>query len=283
MLPPDQVKQDSLHSSIVVDVPNGKCDEAFAYVTDVWRFGVVVFSFNEGRSWRTTSHLHLPNPLASDFNFQGINFQCKINLLIISSLFKIIESLGTDGTFGISLAPISDQLTGDRALFFHPMSSFMEFMVNTGVLKNETNWINGPFIGPVSNPASFQPVGNRGLKGQSSTSGIARNGVQFYNLVQRSAVGCWDIRKPYTINNLALVESDAVKLNFPNDLKVDYEVKQNIWVLTNYLPQFLYSDLDYSQINFRVLAAPVARAVEGTVCDPNVSPSVLQDPLDNCV
>lgn len=183
----------------------------------------------------------------------------------------------------MSLPPIADPLTGDRALFFHPMSSFMEFMVNTGVLKNETNWINGPFIGPVSNPASFQPVGNRGLKGQSSTSAIARNGVQFFNLVQRSAVGCWDIRKPYTINNLALVESDAIKLNFPNDIKADHEIKQNLWVISNYLPQFLYSELDYSQINFRILAAPVARAIEGTVCDPNVSPSIIHDVLDNCV
>uniref|UniRef100_A0A336LVD6 CSON005350 protein n=1 Tax=Culicoides sonorensis TaxID=179676 RepID=A0A336LVD6_CULSO len=265
MLPADQVKQDSLHSSIVVDVPNGKCEEAFAYVTDVWRFGVVVFSFNEGRSWRTTSHLHLPNPLASDFNFQGINFQW------------------TDGTFGISLSPVADQFTGDRALFFHPMSSFMEFMVNTGVLKNETNWINGPFIGPVSNPQSFQPVGNRGLKGQSSTSAISRNGVQFFNLVQRSAVGCWDIRKPYTLNNVALVESDAIKINFPNDIKADYEPKQNLWVLSNYLPTFLYSQLDFNQVNFRVLASPVERAFAGTVCDPKASPSVIPDPLDNCV
>lgn len=190
---------------------------------------------------------------------------------------------GTDGTFGLSLAPVADPVTGDRALFFHPMSSFMEFMVNTGVLKNETNWINGPFIGPVSNPQAFQPVGNRGLKGQSSTSAVARNGVQFYNLVQRSGVGCWDIRKPYTMNNIALVESDAIKLNFPNDIKADLEVKQNLWVLSNYLPQFLYSELDFNQINFRVLAAPVERAVAGTVCDPAASASVIADPLDSCI
>lgn len=159
----------------------------------------------------------------------------------------------------------------------------MEFMVDSGVLKNESNWINGPPIGPVTNPQSFQPVGNRGLKGQSSTSTITRNGVQFYNLVQRSAVGCWDIRKPYTMNNLALVESDAIKFNFPNDIKADYEAKQNLWVLSNYLPQFLYSELDFNQINFRVLAAPVERAFAGTVCDPAASASVIPDPLDGCI
>lgn len=260
-LPPEQVKQDSLHSNIIVDVPNGKCEEAFAYVTDVWRYGVVVFSFNEGRSWRTTSHLHFPNPLASDYNFQGLNFQWN------------------DGTFGLSLAPVVDAATGDRVMFFHPMSSYMEFTVNTRVLKNETNWLN-PFNGP---PASeFQPIGSRGRRGQSSTSGVSRNGVMFFNLVQRSAVGCWDLRKPYTINNLAIVESDSVKLNFPNDMKVDHEPKQNVWVMTNYLPQFLYSNLDFDQVNFRILAAPVEKAVAGTVCDPSSIPSVILDPIDVC-
>ena len=103
-LPVDQVKEDSLHSNLIVDIRNGKCSDAHAYITDVWRFGLVVFSLAKGRSWRTTNHLYMPNPLACDYSLNGLNFQW------------------TDGIFGISLSPINE--LQDRLLFFHPMSSY---------------------------------------------------------------------------------------------------------------------------------------------------------------
>lgn len=103
-LPPDQVKQDSLHSNIIVDIRNGRCEDAHAYITDVWRFGLVVFSLAKGRSWRTTHQYYMPNPDACDYTLNGINFQW------------------FDGVFGLSLSPLSH--LNDRLLFFHPMSSF---------------------------------------------------------------------------------------------------------------------------------------------------------------
>lgn len=103
-LPPDQVKQDSLHSNLIVDIRNGRCQDAYAYLTDVWRFGITVFSLAKGRSWRTTHHFYFPNPEASDYTLNGVNFQW------------------TDGVFGISISPPT--AIQDRTLFFHPMSSF---------------------------------------------------------------------------------------------------------------------------------------------------------------
>lgn len=103
-LPPDQIKEDSLHSNLVVDIRNGRCNDAHAYITDVWRFGVVVFSLAKGRSWRTTNHFYFPNPEASDFTLNRLNFQW------------------TDGVFGMSLSPVNEP--PDRLLFFHPMSSY---------------------------------------------------------------------------------------------------------------------------------------------------------------
>lgn len=256
-LPPEQVKQDSLHSNIIVDVPKGKCENAYAYVTDVWRYGLVVFSFAQGRSWRTTSNLHYPNPFATDFNFNGINFQW------------------TDGTFGLTLPP--QDTNGDRVLFFHPMASYTEFMVNTAVLKNESIWANGG-----TSAKSFIPIGTRGKQGQSATVGTSKSGVQLYTLVQRAGVGCWDINKPYTTTNLGLVEQDSEKLNFPNDLKVDRASPQHVWVMSNNLPTFLYSTLSPNQINFRILAANIEKAVAGTICDPNVPASNQIDMADEC-
>ncbi|KAJ6634249.1 Protein yellow, partial [Pseudolycoriella hygida] len=235
-LPQDQIKEDSLHSNLIVDVRNGKCDDAYAYVTDVWRFGVVVFSLAKGRSWRTTNHLYYPNPLASDFTLHGLNFQW------------------TDGVFGMSLTPVNEY--NDRLMFFHPMASTNEFMVSTSVLRNETIWLNGGLAN------AFIPIGDRGARGQSSTSGIDRNNVMFYNLVHQDAVGCWDTTKPYSANALDIVAKDNETLFFPNDMKLDRELNQGLWVLSNRLPVYLYSQLDYNDVNFRIQRAGVKESVD---------------------
>lgn len=245
-LPPEQVRQDSLHTNIIVDVRDGKCNDAYAYVADVWRYGLVVFSLAQQKSWRTTNHLYLPNPVAADYNLHGLNFQW------------------TDGIFGTTLSPV-DRF-GDRLLFFHPMSSYSEFMVSTSVLRNETLWINDG----IGTAKSFIQLGNRGINGQSSTSGIDRNSIMFFNLIQQDAVGCWDIRKSYVEKNLGIVEQNSTTLIFPNDLKLDQEVNQGLWILSNRLPVYLYSQLNFNDVNFRIMRASVKDAIEGTICDPDV-------------
>jgi hypothetical protein len=107
--PSDQVKQDSLHTNLLVDIRNGQCDKAFIYVSDVWRNGLLVIDMNAAQSWRTTNFFYNPNPHASNFQYKGINFQW------------------TDGVFGTSLGRIFD----DRILYFHPMSSH-----NVSILQN---------------------------------------------------------------------------------------------------------------------------------------------------
>lgn len=102
--PKDQVLQGSLHTNIVVDVRKGDCKRAFVYVMDVWRNGIVVFDMEKATSWRTTNHFFNPSPFDSDYNYKGINFQW------------------TDGVFGAALGQLNT-FTGDRILYFHPMSS----------------------------------------------------------------------------------------------------------------------------------------------------------------
>lgn len=208
-LPADQVKEDSLHSNIIVDVRHGQCNDAYAYVTDVWRYGVVVFSLASRRSWRTTHHFYLPTPQLSDYRLHGVPFQW------------------TDGVFGLSLSPLNEY--ADRLMFFHPMSSYAEFMVSTAVLRNETLWTAGGG-GSAAASAAFVEIGERGDRGQSSTSGLDRRGVQFFNLIHADAVGCWDTRKPYAVaafgGGLDVVARDNRTLVFPNDMKVDHEQQQ---------------------------------------------------------
>ncbi|KAL3274484.1 hypothetical protein HHI36_015867 [Cryptolaemus montrouzieri] len=244
-LPKDFIKQDSLYSNIIVDNRDGDCANVHAYLTDVWRYGLVVFSLRRKKSWRITDHLFYPEPLAAAYKVHDLEFQW------------------TDGLFGLALG-LWDKQKEDRILYFHPMSSFREFYVKTNVICNETGWDKVK--------DAFRVMGqSRGKNGHVSASAIDKNGIMFYNLVTRDSIGCWDSRKPYKRSNLGVVAQHNEKLVFPNDIKVDKEEKQSIWIVTNKLPFYLYSKLDKNKINFRVLSAYTEDAIKGTVCDPNLA------------
>lgn len=245
-IPDFQVKQDSLFTNIVVDVRDGKCNEAYAYMTDSWRYGLVIYSLQEDRSWRITHHLFYPDPVACRYTLHGINWRW------------------TDGIFGLALSPV-DPETNDRTLLYHPMSSFREFAVPVSYIRNKTL--------ADRDPDAFQPLGEpRATKNaQSSAQAMDRQGVLFFNLVTQDSVGCWNSQQPYGYRPelLGIVGKDDVKLNFPNDLKIDHELHQSIWILSNRLHRYQYNKLDYRDYNFRILTAPTDVAVRGTVCDPS--------------
>lgn len=108
---------------------------------------------------------------------------------------------------------------------------------------------------------------------------MTTNGVFFAAQVQLEGVSCWDTRKPYNLNNVQLVQKDPVLLGFVNDLKLDAD-RENIWVVSNNLPTFIYGRLDYTQINFRLLRANVQRAIAKTICDPQVPAN--PEPIITC-
>ncbi|XP_028134442.2 protein yellow isoform X1 [Diabrotica virgifera virgifera] len=243
-LPEEFIKQDSLYSNIIVDVRDD-CDNVYAYLADVWRYGIVVFSLTKMRSWRVTDHLFYPEPLAAAYKVHHLDFEW------------------TDGIFGMSLSPYNPRQP-DRILYFNPMSSFREFYVQTSVIRNETGWSKIK--------DAFRVIGqSRGKSGHMSASRISKNGIMFYNLVTRDSVGCWDIRKPYKRSNLGVVAQDPETMVFPNDLKIDKERRQSVWVISNKLPFYLYEGLDPNNINFRIMSAYVDEASKNTICDPNFS------------
>ncbi|XP_076248993.1 yellow-h [Calliopsis andreniformis] len=242
IIPEDQVKEDSLYTNIVVDIRNEDCGSAVAYASDVFRYGLLVYDFQTDSSFRIQHHLFFPDPLAAKYDVHGIKFRW------------------TDGIFGIALSPVD--IHGDRTLFFHPMSSFREFAVSTSVLKDKRNI--------EANSDYFMPIGRPRAKdyGHSSGSVVDRNGVMFFNMVTRDSVWCWDTRKEYIPQNLGVIGTNNVSLVFPNDIRVDHEYDQNVWVLSNRLAMYLYGSIDNSKINYRVYRANVKEAVKDTVCDP---------------
>ncbi|XP_049948363.1 protein yellow-like [Schistocerca serialis cubense] len=248
VIPSDQYKEGSLLSNIVSDVRDGQCEDAFAYATDVWGFSVIVFSLRERRSWSVSHPFFYPDPLAARYQLHGVSFRW------------------TDGVFGLSLSPAHSG-TGDRTLFFHPMSSFREFAVLSSILRNET-------AAKTSDDEFHLLEEPRGLRdAHASASAMDRRGVMFYNLVTRDAVGCWNSAQPhgYRMSLQGIVAQDNVTLIFPNDLKVDHELRQNLWVLSNRLPLFLYRELDPNDINFRIMTGSTDELVRGTVCDPDIT------------
>ncbi|XP_063240390.1 protein yellow-like [Bacillus rossius redtenbacheri] len=243
-LPREQVKEGSLFSNVVVDVRAGRCDDAHAYLADVWRFALVVYRLRDDTSWRVDHPLFFPEPASCRYDVHGLVFRW------------------TDGVFGLGLSP---EERGDRTLFFHAMSSGRECAVPASVLRNQSAVDEmGDLFAQLGEPRYPD-------RAQASASGVDRRGVLFYNLVSRDAVGCWNTRQPrgHVADLQGVVAADGEALRFPNDLKVDHGERQAVWVLSNRLHQFLYAELDPAEHNFRVLTGWADELTRDTVCDPD--------------
>ncbi|CAK1596075.1 unnamed protein product [Parnassius mnemosyne] len=242
-IPEEYVLQDSLFSNIIVDSRLEDCSDMHLYITDTWRFGLLVFRERDQRFWRFSHHLFYPDPLASNYTLHGHNFQW------------------ADGIFGLALTPVNQYQ--ERILYFHSLSSYREFYVHTNVLR-EPSRVN-------DSATEFNLVGeSRGLFGQSSASAIDRRGVMFYGLVTRDSIGCWDTKKPYHKRTMGIVATNTETLVFPNDVKIDQEKRQSLWVISNRLPMFQAESLSDDDYNYRIMFADTMEAVQGTICDPSL-------------
>ncbi|CAH0719376.1 unnamed protein product, partial [Brenthis ino] len=239
-IPSEYVLQNSLITNLVVDSRDAQCRDLHVYIADAWRFGLIVFRDSDASFWRFNHFTFYPEPLLSNYTLHGLNYQW------------------SDGLFGMSLGQYH---LGDRPLYYHAMSSSLEFVVNTSVIRDPSR---------VNNAVDeFKLLGeSRGLNGQVSAVAIDRNGVMFFNLISQDSVGCWDTRKPYKIENLRIVAQNNNTLVFPNDLRIDNEVQQLIWIITNRLPMYQFNLIDPNDFNYRVMYIDPKTAIEGTICQP---------------
>ncbi|CAB3224153.1 unnamed protein product [Arctia plantaginis] len=239
-IPSEFVLQDSLITNLVVDSRDVLCRDLHVYMADAWRFGLIVFRDEDKAFWRFNHYTFYPHPLLSNYTLHGLNFQW------------------TDGLFGMSLGNVHQ---GDRLLYYHAMSNDLEFVVKTSVIRDPSR---------VNNAVSeFELLGQcRGADGQVSAAAVDRNGVMFFNLVSRDSIGCWDTHKPYLIRNLMIVAQNNRTLVLPNDLRIDHEVPQMVWIITNKLPMFLADVIDPNEFNYRVIYLDPVAAVENSICQP---------------
>ncbi|XP_037960732.1 protein yellow [Teleopsis dalmanni] len=244
VFPTDQVKQGSFFANLAVE--DGDCDNTYAYAGDLGNPGLVVYSWQQQESWRVHHNYFHPDPLAGNYSIDGIVFQWD------------------DGLYGLALS--KPQADGTATLYFHPLSSTMEFSVNTTLLRNKTIATSGNIY------HDFKRLGSRGPNAQAGASFLDQlTGVLFYALPNLNAVACWKTsNRDYTIKSQGRVYMSPTEMVFPSDVKVDDQ--DRLWVLSNRLQEFIYADLYPAVINFRILTAHVKDAIENTACDIKTKP-----------
>uniref|UniRef100_A0A0A1X3L0 L-dopachrome isomerase n=1 Tax=Zeugodacus cucurbitae TaxID=28588 RepID=A0A0A1X3L0_ZEUCU len=226
-------------ASITVDVFERACNDAFAYIPDLVNRQLFVFSLKDKRMWGFSHNYFNFDPLGGDLHIGGQTFRWD------------------DGIFSITLGPYAPD--GYRNVYFHPMASNTEFVVDSSVLQNEANAARG------DHGNDFRPLGSRGENHQSTMhSHDKQSDVIFYAEIQRNGVGCWNTNKPFSAQNHGTVAQDAQRMIYPSDLTIDDE--GNIWVMTNSMPIFIYATLDPNVVNFRVWKQNVYEAAKNTVC-----------------
>nr|XP_026495869.1 protein yellow-like [Vanessa tameamea] len=239
-IPSEYVLQNSLITNIVVDSRDAQCRDLHVYIADAWRFGLIVFRDSDSSFWRFNHYTFYPEPLLSNYTLHGLNYQW------------------SDGLFGMSLGQYH---LGDRPLYYHSMSSSLEFSVKTSVIRDPSRVNNA--IG------EFKLLGeSRGMRGQVSAAAIDRNGVMFFNLISLDSIGCWDTRKEYKNKNLDIVAQNNETIVFPNDLRIDHEVPQVVWIITNRLPMYQFNLINPNEYNYRIMYMDPKTAVENSVCQP---------------
>ncbi|XP_015601990.1 protein yellow isoform X2 [Cephus cinctus] len=223
-------KADSFFADMVVDVEADSCDNAYAYISDLGGYGLVVYSWAENNSWRVSHNYFYFDPLQGDYNVNGINFQW------------------TDGIFGLSLSE-KQQPLGYKTLYFHAMSGITEFEVSTIILKNETTATSS------NNYYDFEVAGIKGELTQGPSCVIdTETGIDYFTHVNRNGIGCWDTSVKLTPDTFHILAEDAEKLRFPNDLAIRSE-NRKLYVLADNFAEFLNLDISLRETNYVITAA----------------------------
>lgn len=237
-IPSEHLRPATALALIQIDVTKDTCDDAYAYLPDLAGYGLIVYSLKDNKSWRVNHNYFYLEPLAGEFSIGGHNFQWN------------------DGVFSVALSDVKQD--GFRDMYFHSMAGHNLYRVSTKILKDE-NLATRSY-----HENDFELLGNRGLQSQTSASDLHQpSGVLFLSLVNQNALGCWNTNKRFTKENFDIVQKDNEKMIYPCDVKIS---EDDVILLTNNMPIFLYGQLDYDQTNFRVWINSVNDAISGTKC-----------------
>lgn len=191
---------DNGYASITVDSQvDNNCNDAYAYIPDLVRRVLSVYSFQKNRMWTFKHNYFSYDPLEGDLNLHGIKFQWD------------------DGIFSVALG--TRQIDGFRTAYFHPMISNNEFAVNTRVLQNQSLSLRE------YHNNDFNLLGYRGPSKQSTKHAFDRKTeVMVYAEIGRNGFGCWNTKLPFTEANHDSMGQDDEKIFYPTDISVSCSV-----------------------------------------------------------
>lgn len=227
----------------IVDV--GKtCLDAYLYVADVDQNGLFVYDFYNNYSWR------LNNTYGNAFGPDDD----AMNITIAGEWFDL-----TDGTLGMSLSPAG--FYEHRYLYFNSLASYYQKFMDTLSLKESE------FRAPVIYQSNYKRASQAGVQATS------RRGVIFFQLVQLTAIACWDIEKPFVPENVVVIAQDVETLQYVSGIKVitNNYGEEELWFNTNRLQKTINKTLKPTETNFRLIRGKVDDIIRGTRCEPSWS------------
>ncbi|XP_071562583.1 dopaminechrome tautomerase [Temnothorax nylanderi] len=225
----------------IVDV--GKtCLDTYLYVADVDQNGLVIYDLYRDHSWRVN-------------NTRGNAFgpdEDAMNITIAGESFDL-----TDGTLGMSLSPLG--YFNHRYLYFNSLASYYQKFTDTLSL------IQSEYGEPVIFQSNYKRASQAGVQATS------RRGVIFFQLVQLTAIACWDIGKPFTPENVVIIAQDEETLQYVSGIKVitNKAGEEELWFNTNRLQKTINMSLKPTETNFRIIRGTVDDIIRGTNCEPS--------------
>ncbi|XP_003706731.3 major royal jelly protein 9 [Megachile rotundata] len=225
----------------IVDV--GKtCLDTYLYVADVDQNGLLIYDLYHDYSWRVNN---------TPGNAFGPDDDA-MNITIAGEWFDL-----TDGTLGMSLSPIG--FFEERYLYFNSLASYREKFTDTYSLKQSKH----------AEPKVYES--NYKRASQAGVQATSRRGVIFFQLVQLTAIACWNIEKPFTPENVVIIAQDEETLQYVSGIKViaNSYGEEELWFNTNRLQKTINKTLKPSETNFRLIRGKVDDIIRGTNCEPS--------------
>lgn len=225
----------------IVDIGQ-TCADAYLYVADVDQNGIFVYDLYKNHSWR------LGNTPGNAFGPDGD----AMNITIAGEWFDL-----TDGTLGMSLSPVG--FFEHRYLYFNSLASYYQKFMDTRSLKESE------YREPVIYSSNYQRASQAGVQATS------KRGVIFFQLVQLTAIACWDIQKPFVPENVVIIAQDEETLQYVSGIKVivNNYGEEELWFNTNRLQKTINKTLRPTETNFRLIKGKVDELIKGTRCEPS--------------
>jgi len=215
--------QDTDLEDIVLDTDGS----GYTYISDASDTdpGLIVYSWKENRPWKVRDLRSMQaDPGVRSLSFNGVYVDISWNIA------------------GLALSPIS--YSGERRLYYSPLSSYSLFSIPTSVLKDETR-----ALGDVS-----AYVKTHGRK-TSISEGMAMDsrGVLYYGLLGENAIAKWDTNLPFEGNQQKIAQDNNL-LQWPASFGFDSQ-RMNLTVVSNRLQNFLAGRVHLNEPNYRIISA----------------------------